>query len=588
MRSFVGHDVDVNDVAFSPSGLLATTGDDGALRVWDPEDGRLISEVLGTGRVWGASFSPDSGRLSAAWLDESAVRVVEVRTGEILTVARVPGGPRSTSFSPDGRRVAVGTDDPAGAQVLDAASGDRLHTLSGHDGSVREVRFSPDGTWLATASEDGTVQIRDAGTAETVAVLSDSGPVAALAWAPDSQHLAAGGFDGAARVYAVGADRAELSVVVAGATTASGVVGLSFSPDGTRLLTGDDRLVAATVWDVGPDGDAEVANLPGEPDTWMWPAYTADGRLVATSDGGSVAIWDAARATEAVRLVPAQSPAASRPGGPAGIVISPDGSTLAAWADSTVRVWDFRVGQELRAMPSVGAVSLPAFSPDGALLAVVGHDETLRLYDRSGTPRAALAADPGYGLDSPAFSPVGTTVAVVRLPVVRPTPDDFRVELWDWRSGATRSWPDVHGRRVVYSPDGRQLALVTISGPAEIRDASSGELIHSLDGHGAAVTDVAYSPDGHLIATAGLDGTARLWDAATGAAVLRLPQVSEAVTSVTFSPDGRELAAGSSRSGRIRVWALDTAELVSIARANVSRTLTQAECREYLHVPRCP
>ena len=65
--SFVGHEIDVNDVAFGPDGLLATTGDDGALRVWDAADGRLVAEVLGTEEVRGLSFSADSGRLSAAW-----------------------------------------------------------------------------------------------------------------------------------------------------------------------------------------------------------------------------------------------------------------------------------------------------------------------------------------------------------------------------------------------------------------------------------------------------------------------------------------------------------------------------------------
>ena len=40
VRSFHGHDIDVNGVAFSSDGsMLATTGDDGALRVWDPATG---------------------------------------------------------------------------------------------------------------------------------------------------------------------------------------------------------------------------------------------------------------------------------------------------------------------------------------------------------------------------------------------------------------------------------------------------------------------------------------------------------------------------------------------------------------------
>ena len=44
--AFQGHDIDVNDVAFSPDGsMLATTGDDGALRLWDPTTGDLAEDV---------------------------------------------------------------------------------------------------------------------------------------------------------------------------------------------------------------------------------------------------------------------------------------------------------------------------------------------------------------------------------------------------------------------------------------------------------------------------------------------------------------------------------------------------------------
>src|SRR5204862_6173055 len=44
VRSFQGHDGDVTDVAFSADGSrLASTGEDGTLKVWDPSTGRLLS-----------------------------------------------------------------------------------------------------------------------------------------------------------------------------------------------------------------------------------------------------------------------------------------------------------------------------------------------------------------------------------------------------------------------------------------------------------------------------------------------------------------------------------------------------------------
>ena len=61
VRSWIGHEnSDVNDVKFSPDGsMLATAGDDGLLKVWDPETGELIASVQDGRAGWGLSFDAD-------------------------------------------------------------------------------------------------------------------------------------------------------------------------------------------------------------------------------------------------------------------------------------------------------------------------------------------------------------------------------------------------------------------------------------------------------------------------------------------------------------------------------------------------
>ena len=54
---------------------------------------------------------------------------------------------------------------------------------------------------------------------------------------------------------------------------------------------------------------------------------------------------------------------------------------------------------------------------------------------------------------------------------------------------------------------------------------------------------------------------------------------------VAFSPDGTTLA--STTCGGVRIWALDIDDLLGIAGENVTRTLTDEECRQYLHLDRC-
>lgn len=53
-----------------------------------------------------------------------------------------------------------------------------------------------------------------------------------------------------------------------------------------------------------------------------------------------------------------------------------------------------------------------------------------------------------------------------------------------------------------------------------------------------------------------------------------------------FSPDGTMLASGS--AGQVQIWALDIEDLLEIARREVTRSLTDEECRQYLHLDRCP
>ncbi len=588
VRSFVGHDIDINDVAFSPSGLLATTGDDGALRVWDPQDGSMVFEVetVGDGEVWGPSFSADSSRLSASWLgdEEQTVRVVDVATGDVAAEFDEPGVPRPTSMSPDGQRVAVGTLFPVSARVVDAGTGDFVHALPGHDGPVTDLQYSPDGRWLATASADGTVHVRDAETGETVHTLTDFGSeVFGLAWAPDSRRLAAGGLDGEIRVVDVTESDVSTAFVLAGASIAGGVYALAFSPDGTQLASGDWTSTATTLWDVGPAGDAEVVNLPSI--TTLGDAtYLADGTLATTTGERSVTVWDTADGSDLLRLESEDTWADEM----RGIAVSPDSTLLAAGETADdARVWDLRDGSEVFAKTPGGGVSTPAFSPDGALIALAGGTGTLNLYGRDGSLAAQLLADEGFRLADPAFSPDGTTLAAAQIPADREIPD-HRLVLWDWRDDTTRAWEVGTGTGPAFSPDGTQLALRDAAGPAQVWDVEAGELLRTLEGHTAGVEDVAYSPDGRLIGTASFDGTARLWDSATGEPVLRLPRLAGEVSSVDFSPDGRQLATHSLAEGQVRVWTLDLDELVDIAEENVTRTLTPAECQDYLPTLSCP
>ena len=103
-----------------------------------------------------------------------------------------------------------------------------------------------------------------------------------------------------------------------------------------------------------------------------------------------------------------------------------------------------------------------------------------------------------------------------------------------------------------------------------------------VPGERGAIDGVAFSPDGDTIATGGDDGSIRLFDADRGTQLLNLPAHPYLVTGLGFNRDGTRLVSASP-DGVVRVWALDLYDLIRIARTQVTRELSDDECRQYLH-----
>jgi WD40 repeat protein/DNA-binding SARP family transcriptional activator/class 3 adenylate cyclase len=616
VRSFHGHgndvnDTDVNDVAFSRDGsMLATTGDDGAARVWDPTTGEELGSFQDPADVgvWGPTFSPDGSLLAASWPD--GVRIIDLATRQTLREIGAVPFPLHTSFSPDGERIAISSEAALKAVVVDVSSGDELFTLQGHKLTLKDIEWSPDGRWIATSSNDGSAHLWEAGTGiSRFALLGHAVTIQDLEWSPDSTRLITGSDDGTAKVWLITEGGPRELVSLSAQDTRSGIRGVAFSPDGNRVMTGDEAITATRVWDVSITGDAEWANLPAIPFFAGSAAFTPDGqRLIASSVDGSATAWAPETGRELQTFRP-HSTSVEPPGAnvaapdptddPSGIDIlaidvSEDGNSIAtASADGSASVWDTASSERRFTIGPEAGISDVAWSPNGDLLATAGTDGgtgLVRIIDRSGEDVAVLREESGVRFGSVQFSPDGRLLLTSRVTTGRADPTIPEVRLWDWAHREIARTINAPAERAVFDATGARVATTTNlpagdAGIVQIWDSTTGQELMSLEGHTGAV-DVAFSPDGSSVATAGADGTVRLWDPESGAQVLLLRGHEGVVTTVTFSPDGSKLASVSA-DGIVRVWALLLDDLIEIAKGQVTRTLTDEECRQYLHVDRC-
>ncbi|KAJ5547510.1 hypothetical protein N7513_004744 [Penicillium frequentans] len=164
-----------------------------------------------------------------------------------------------------------------------------LQTLEGHSKWVSSIAWSPDGSRLASGSDDNTVRIWDPATGQSVSTLEGhSRWVSSIAWSPDGSRLASGSFDNTVRIW----DPATGQSMFTLEGHSRSVKSIAWSPDGSRLASGsDDNTVR--IWD--PAIGHRVSTLEGHSDWVHLIAWSPDGsRLASGSDDKTVRIWDPA------------------------------------------------------------------------------------------------------------------------------------------------------------------------------------------------------------------------------------------------------------------------------------------------------
>jgi len=591
VRRWQTDSIDINDVAFDSAGSrLATTGDDGALRVWDPATGALLSssQISDGGGVWGPTFSADGTRAAAAWIDQDLIRVIDTTSGAIAVEIE---GYRAiaASLSPDGTQLAFGSDDGP-AYVMDVESGRTIRQLEAADaGWFRIVRFSPDGRSIAASGSDGITRIWDAATGERRSTLGETGSAQiSLAWSGDGRLIAVGSAEGSAFVWEIADGDPRLLATLTAQDTQSGVQGVAFSPDGSQLATGDLGVESIIVWDISPLGGAEWANATTAPFPPIPMTVTAGDHVVSISTAGDLAAFSMIDGTE-------RSIAALPPGSEMRVAADPTGAVIATAEvapNVPVQIWDTPTGALLESVvvPEFDQfVTGLSWSPDGDHLAISGGDgdsSGIVVVDRAGNVLASFREEPGVYLRNSAFSPDGSTLAIPRRPLRQAARTQQGLWIWKWREEEVPGRLETDASTANWDPSGTRIVITSeLKATAEIWDVPESRLSVTIAG-ASVFNDARFSPDGSTVATAGDDGDVTIWSANEPAPIAHLAGHTTRVVSVGYSSDGSRLASFDA-DGSLRIWALDLDDLIGIAEERLTRRLTDSECQQYLRRSAC-
>lgn len=411
--------------------------------------------------------------------------------GELYTLSGFNGAVSCVSFSPDGTRILTCGGDagkPGEAKLFDARSGIELLDLKGlaivprQSPAITNAAFSADGTRIITSGENNTARVSDAHTGKLLLELK-------------------------------------------GHTTP--VLCFAFSPDGTRIVTGGDDLPQL----INIDGSVDGVQGPGE--TKVWDARTGTARLDLE--------WHAGDLTCAA--------------------FSPDGTRIVTGGGDSEKpgvatVWDARTSAKMLELRGLNyQVKCAAFSPDGTRIIIGGGERNrtgeVKIWDaRTGTVQLTLKGLKEW-VNSVAFSPDGARIVTGAFQEVWDGGTELKI--WDARTGDALQdltetppmsiRPGLRGWSLAFSPDGTR--FVAAGGTdckfrlcdVKVREALTGKLLLQTKEEPNAILCLQYSRDGKRIVIGGAGGMAKVLDAETGEMIVELKGHKGGVNSVAFSPD---------------------------------------------------
>ncbi|KAJ3339231.1 hypothetical protein HDU83_007722 [Entophlyctis luteolus] len=377
LRTLEGHRAVVYSVALTQDGLqIVTASEDMSVRIWETETGRLLQVLRGhTGVAHSVGVTPDGRRIVTGSADGTAKAWV-ARGGRLLRTFDVH---RSVVYAvaivADGSAIVTGSADKI-ARIWNVETGDIIQSFEGHVGWVRSVAIlmksattpgvSNTGI-VVTGSSDKSARIWDAKTGELIHKLEGHrGTVYSVAITNDGANIATGSADRTAKLWDAGTGKLLRTFVGHKGTV------YSVSVAASKVVTASDDFLC-TIWDL--QTATPLQKLEGHSHFVRSVVVSRDGSRVVTASSDTTAkVWDT--------QIRAQSLRDGHQGTVYTICRTPDGTRVVTGSsDKTAKLWDCKTGQLLRTFEGhTEWVRAVAITPNGKFVVTGSDDWTAKVW----------------------------------------------------------------------------------------------------------------------------------------------------------------------------------------------------------------